>query len=135
MPLFKSIVHSGENGEAMHKANTEGCYAPEPLVMGHHQRVAEPDEAPRHRVHNEHLMGLLLQGEGEYRLGPDEMVLGAPVMWFLPEGEPEVIALHGQIHGWWVSFGWPGWNVQPQGRQIEISWGGSARLMPRWKVV
>ncbi|MEX0777843.1 MAG: AraC family transcriptional regulator [Phycisphaeraceae bacterium] len=113
------------------RAQVDGM--PQPVIVGYTRRVAGPDEPMHQRIHDEHLFGLLLQGQGTYQLGPDTLPLGEPLAWFLPCGEPDRRRLQGSIEGWWIGFKWPGAAIKPSGGDVLVRAHHLKYTTPRWK--
>lgn len=106
---------------------------PQPVMVGRTRRVAGVDDPVRQRVHDEHLFGVLLAGEGTYQIGPDLLPLGEPLAWFQPAGEPERLKLQGSIVGWWIGFYWPGLRIKARGDELVLRSHSLTHTIPRWK--
>ncbi len=106
---------------------------PQPVMVGHTRRIGGADEPVRQRIHDEHLFGVLLQGQGTYQIGPDMLPLGEPLAWFQPAGEMERVKLQGSIDGWWIGFHWPGLRIRPRGDELVLRSHSLSHATPRWK--
>jgi AraC-like DNA-binding protein len=106
---------------------------PEPLAVVHTNRAFNCDP-PQRYIHKEHILSVLLKGEGSYRNGPFDVPLGRPVAALLPAGDEDVNGLVGPGESWFVGFHWPGVKLASDAnREISITAFETTIAVPRWK--
>ena len=80
---------------------------PVPLAVVHNVVIFDFKQ-PQRFIHAEHILWILLKGEGSYRSGRFELPLGAPIAGLLPAGDEDINGLVGPGESWYVCFDWPG---------------------------
>jgi AraC-like DNA-binding protein len=108
---------------------------PSPVAVVHTRRVFDCNP-PRRFVRPEHIISVLLEGTGTYRMGNCDLPLGRPLAGLLPAGDQDVNGLVGPGESWFCGFYWPAVTLKSDGgREFQLIGFGKSISVPRFKAI